>query len=101
MCEKGTNNLKSPIVVKAVSIRNEKLTFVAYQLNTLDLKGNEGIKNLVYYDTNNHLYLDRPTKWKLPYESHKNVQRYALAHLKYNPDAFRKLLAFIAYGADK
>ena len=77
---------------------NERLNFVTYQLNTLNLRDNKGVKNIVYYDTNNNLYHGRPTKTKLPFESHKNVQRYALSHLKYNPDAFHKLLAIVSHG---
>jgi hypothetical protein len=77
---------------------NDRLNFVAYQLNTLDLSDNKGIKNIVYIDTNNYLYLNRPNRNKMPYESHKNVQRYALSHLKYNPEAFQKLLSFISHG---
>jgi hypothetical protein len=95
----GTQNLKKPIVVKAVSLTNERFNYVTYQLNTLSISDRQGIKNIVYYDLDNKLYMNRPTKDKLPYESNKNLQRYALAHLKYNPDAFKKLLSLMAYGA--
>lgn len=90
--------LKSPIVINGVSISNShRLNFVQYQLNTLNLKDNAGVKNICYYDTDNELYFNRPTIDRLPYPTHKNIQRLALSHLQTNPAAFNKLQALLAY----
>ena len=94
-----SGRLKNPLVVKGVSMSNDRLTYVTYQLNTLKLDDNEGVKNIAYYDTDNKLYLNRPKINSLPYASHKNIQRLALHHLEYNSDAFKKLLSLIAYGS--
>ena len=94
-------NLKTPIVVNGVSISDShRLNFVLFQLNTLNLKDNNGIKNLCFYDTNNELYYNRPTVDKLPYPTDKNIQRMAMRYLQYNPEAFRKMQAILAYGAN-
>lgn len=93
--------LKTPIVVNGVSIKHERFNFVTYQLNTTDLSGNEGVKNLCYYEaadsSDNELYSAKLSKLKLPYLTHKNLQRYALDHLEYNPNLFKKLLALILF----
>ena len=92
--------LKNPIVINGVSISDShRLNYVQYQLNTLNLKDNSGIKNLCFYDTKNELYLNRLTTEKLPYPTHKNLQRMALRKLEYNSDAFRKLQSLIAYSS--
>jgi len=90
--------LVEPIVVNGVSLSNEKLNYVTFQLNTLNLTDNSGVKNIVYYDLNNELYLNRPRLEKLPYPTLKNLQRLALMHLEYNPAAFDKLLSVLAFG---
>lgn len=92
--------LKTPIVVNGVSISNShRLNYIMYQLNTLNFKDNTGVKNICYYDMNNELYYNRPTVEKLPYPTHKNIQRLVMRQLEYNPEAFRKLQSVIAYGA--
>jgi hypothetical protein len=91
--------LKQPIVVNAVSLNHQRFNFVTYQLNTLNLRDNSGVKNLAFYDTNNELYYNRPTIDKLPYPSMKNMQRLALRQLEYNPEVFRKFLSVLFHGA--
>ena len=92
--------LKDPIVVNAVSLTHQRFNFVSYQLNTLNYADNSGLKNIAHYDVDNEIYLNRPTIHKMPYPSHKNVQRLALRYLEYNPSAFLKLLSLMAYGAE-
>jgi hypothetical protein len=99
-CECDPNGrLKEPLVVNAISVSNQRFNFLTYQLNTLNLKNNEGIKNLAFYDGGNEIYLNRPTVEKLPYPSHRNIQRLALRHLQYNPDVFKKFLAIMAFNS--
>lgn len=94
-------NLKTPIVVNGVSISDShRLNYVLFQLNTLNLHDNHGIKNICFYETNNELYYNRPTVDKLPYPTSKNIQRMAMNSLQYNPEAFRKMQAILAYSAD-
>ena len=90
--------LKHPIVVNAVSLNHQRFNYVTYQLNTLNMADNNGVKNIAYYDSNNELYYNRPNLDKLPYPSLKNIQRLALEHLEYNPVAFKKLLSIILFG---
>ena len=59
--------LKEPLVVNAVSMAHSHLSYVSFQLNTLNYESNEGVKNIVHYDTHNEIYLNRPTIDKLPY----------------------------------
>ena len=87
--------LKKPFVVNAVSIQNEKLNFITFQLNTLNLRNNNGIKNIVYIDKNNELYLNRPNIDSLPYPSRRNIQRYAIRKLEYNSITFQKFKSIL------
>ena len=98
---KENNELVNPIVVNGVSLINQRLNLVTYQMNTLNLSESSGVKNLVYYDKGNELYHNRPTVEKLPYPTHANIQRLALRHLDYNPNAFKKLLSLLARGISK
>ena len=91
--------LKKPIVVNGVSVSNShKFNYVLFQLNTLNLTDNHGVKNICFYDMGNELYLNRPTVDKLPYPTHKNIQRLAMRELKYNPETFVKLQSIVGYG---
>jgi hypothetical protein len=92
--------LQTPIVVNGVSIQNQRFNFLTYQLNTANLANNSGVKNLCFYDAqNNEIYSNRPTKEKLPFLTHKNLQRMALSHLEYNQSVFRKFLAMLLLNA--
>ena len=42
--------LKKPFVVNGVSIQNEKLNFISFQLNTMNFRNNNGIRNIVYIE---------------------------------------------------
>lgn len=84
----------------------ERFNFVTFQLNTVNLTGNDGVKNLCYYDadsiennSNNQIYSNKLSRDKLPYLTHKNLQRLALDHLEYNPVVFKKLSAFLLSNA--
>lgn len=81
--------------MNAISIKNEILNFITFQLNTMNLKNNNGIKNLVYIDKNNELYLNRPNLDTLPYPSRRNIQRYAIRKLEYNSDTFQKFKSIL------
>ena len=89
--------LKEPIVLNAISLSNHNcLSFVTYQLNTVDLADNKGVKNICFYDVNNEIYADKPRPDQLPYLSHRNLQRLAIRKLNYNPIVFNKLYALIS-----
>lgn len=93
--------LKKPVVINGVSISDShRLSYVSYQLNTLDLASSKGVKNICFYDAENELYANRPTVEKLPYPTHKNIQRMAMRELKYNPSAFKKLQSIVGYAAN-
>lgn len=77
-------------MLNGVSIQNEKLNYIVYQLNTLNLNDNNGIKNIVFIDKDNDLYLNRPNINTLPYPSRRNIQRYALRKLELNETTFDK-----------
>ena len=54
--------LPTPIVVNGVSISNsQRMNYVSFQLNTLGMQDNDGLKNVCFYDTDNELYHNRPT----------------------------------------
>lgn len=88
--------LKKPIVINGVSLSNGRFNYVTFQMNTLNLTHNTGIKNIVYYDMANELYMNVPSLDKLPLPSLKNLQRMALRHLEYNPATFQKLMSLMS-----
>ena len=61
----------------------------------MNLINEKGIKNLVYIDKDIELYFNRPNVDKLPYPSRKDIQRYAMRKLEYNPSAFQKIKSII------
>jgi len=77
---------------------SHKFNYVLFQLNTLNLADNHGVKNVCFHDMGNELYFNRPTVEKLPYPTHKNIQRMAMRELDYNPQTFLKLQSILAYG---
>jgi hypothetical protein len=89
------NNLTKPIVVNGISVSNNVFNFVTFQLNTFNLKESEGVKNIAYYDFGNEIYFDRPNISTLPYPTRKNIQKYALTKLNYNPQVFKKICSII------
>jgi hypothetical protein len=90
--------LQNPLVVNGVSVTNQRFNYVSFQLNTMNLKDNQGVKNLVFYDADNEIYTNRLTVDKLPYPTQKNIQRLAMRSLEYNPRVFEKFLAYFSYG---
>jgi large subunit ribosomal protein L37 len=73
--------LPTPLAVQCVIHDGRRFHFLYYQLNTLDLDGDDGIKNMVWMDTTNPLY-DR-------YES----VAYQPVLEGYNPRTMQTLLA--------
>lgn len=92
--------LQRPLVVNGISVTNQRFNYATFQLNTLNLKDNRGVKNIVFYDDDgqNEIYMNRPTVESLPYPTQKNIQRLALRNLQYNPSVFEKFLAYFTYG---
>ncbi|KAG8199240.1 hypothetical protein JTE90_003667 [Oedothorax gibbosus] len=75
--------LPEPISVQCMYMDIKTFNFIAYQLNTLDLENNEGIKNQMWVDEPAQLY--------------ENVSETELI-TNYNPQVFPKLLAFYLNG---
>jgi hypothetical protein len=72
---------------------HQTLNFTLFQLNTLDLSSDSGVKNCVWTDGGNHLFhkiLAQP--WMPKAIRHERLQ-------DLNPDVFRKLLALYLNGA--
>jgi len=64
--------------------------FVCFQLNTLNLRSTDGVKNLVWFDDERPLF-------------NRVVPKYAMLrntrYLDYDSDVFRQLVAFYVNGA--
>lgn len=89
--------LARPIVVNGVSVSHQRFNFLTYQLNTLNMSNNGGVKNLAFYDCDNEIYLNRPDLKTLPYPSQKNVQRLILDKLEYNPNVLKKFSSLVSF----
>ncbi|XP_071368326.1 large ribosomal subunit protein mL37 [Centroberyx affinis] len=87
--------LDRPITVQAVGTNGRIFQFVAFQLNTTDLSGDEGIKNQVWVDEDAELYEYAKVR---PLIKKKQVQ--VPAGLEgYQPETFSKFLALYLHGA--
>lgn len=87
------SRLPAPVCVQSVSMDHQTLSFVCFQLNTLSLDSDSGVKNQVWVDGGNHLFqkiLGQP--W-MP----KAIRYERLEDL--DPSVFHKLLAFYLNGA--
>lgn len=94
-------NLVQPVTVQMVFLLDELFHFVVFQLNTLNYNDDKDPRcNFVWIDKDNYIYADRPSMvvHNPFYGTERNLQRYALEKLKYNPDVFRKFLAFYLQG---
>lgn len=84
--------LPEPINVQCVHMDFCKLNFLSLQLNTLNFQTSDGIKNLIWCDEDNVMFkkiLPRP--WLN--EDLENPR-----YVDYNPNVFKKFLAFYASG---
>lgn len=61
--------IEQPIVTKVVQLVDGCMDFVVFQLNTLDLNNTDGVKNLVWVNKSEPLYLA-----KSEYENFEKVE---------------------------
>lgn len=90
-----TKVLEQPIVVQSVGTDGRVFQFLLLQLNTTDLASNEGIKNLVWIDSDQLLYRHF---WCRPVIKRKVVLEPA-GPVDFQPETFRKFLALYLHGA--
>uniref|UniRef100_H0VK64 Large ribosomal subunit protein mL37 n=1 Tax=Cavia porcellus TaxID=10141 RepID=H0VK64_CAVPO len=81
--------LEQPIVVQSVGTDGRVFQFLVLQLNTTDLASNEGIKNLVWVDSDQLLYRHF---WCRPVIKKKVVVE-PVGPVDFQPETFRKFLA--------
>ncbi|KHJ41990.1 hypothetical protein D918_07880 [Trichuris suis] len=79
--------LPTPITCQCVQCCENNFDFCVLQLNTTNISGNDGVKNIVWYDTGNTLY-NAPPYW----EDLQNVD--AL-----NSNVFKKFVALVLHSA--
>ncbi|NXU47914.1 RM37 protein, partial [Turnix velox] len=87
--------LEQPIVVQSIGTDGQQFQFMVFQLNTTDLLSSDGIKNLVWIDSDQNLY---ERALCVPEIKKKVVMRPAGIH-GFQPDTFKKFLALYLHGA--
>uniref|UniRef100_A0A8D0HDL5 Large ribosomal subunit protein mL37 n=1 Tax=Sphenodon punctatus TaxID=8508 RepID=A0A8D0HDL5_SPHPU len=87
--------LETPIVVQSIGTDGHLFHFMVFQLNTTDLDSSDGIKNLVWIDSDQMLYEDARSR---PQIRRKVVILPAGIH-GYEPETFKKFLALYLQGA--
>ncbi|XP_059995962.1 large ribosomal subunit protein mL37 isoform X1 [Lagenorhynchus albirostris] len=90
-----TKVLEQPVVVQSVGTDGRVFQFLVLQLNTTDLASDEGVKNLVWIDSDQLLY---EHFWCLPVVRRKAVVE-PVGPTGFQPETFRKFLALYLHGA--
>ncbi|NXF82951.1 RM37 protein, partial [Sclerurus mexicanus] len=86
--------LEQPIVVQSIGTDGQHFQFMVFQLNTTDLVSSDGIKNLVWIDSDQKLY---ETAQCLPKIKKRVVVKPAGIY-GFEPDTFKKFLALYLHG---
>ncbi|XP_012877672.1 PREDICTED: 39S ribosomal protein L37, mitochondrial [Dipodomys ordii] len=87
--------LEQPVVVQGVGTDGRVFQFLVLQLNTTDLDSDEGVKNLVWVDSDQLLYQHF---WCRPVIKKKVVVE-PVGPIGFQPETFRKFLALYLHGA--
>ncbi|KFO86933.1 hypothetical protein N320_03895, partial [Buceros rhinoceros silvestris] len=86
--------LEQPIVVQSVGTDGQLFQFMVFQLNTTDLVSSDGIKNLVWIDSDQNLY----EQAQCAPEVKKRVVTKPAGIYGFQPDTFKKFLALYLHG---
>ncbi|NXK53183.1 RM37 protein, partial [Chauna torquata] len=86
--------LEQPIVVQSVGTDGQLFQFMVFQLNTTDLVSSDGIKNLVWIDSDQNLY----EKAQCVPEVKKRVVTKPAGIYGFQPETFKKFLALYLHG---
>ncbi|KAA0719016.1 39S ribosomal protein L37, mitochondrial [Triplophysa tibetana] len=87
--------LEKPIVVQSVATNGRLFQFVVFQLNTTDLQSDSGVKNLAWVDEDQPLYEFAKVRPLIK----KKVVQVPAGLSGYEPNTFKKFLAFYLHGA--
>ncbi|XP_007907172.1 39S ribosomal protein L37, mitochondrial [Callorhinchus milii] len=87
--------LDEPITVQSVASNGRVFQFLVFQLNTTDLQPDQGVKNLVWLDSDQLLY----DYAKCRPEIRKKVVQVPVGLSGYRPETFNKFLALYLHGA--
>ncbi|XP_063076360.1 39S ribosomal protein L37, mitochondrial [Engraulis encrasicolus] len=87
--------LEKPVVLQSVGTNGRLFQFMVFQLNTTDLASDDGVKNLVWIDEDQPLYEFAKVRPLIK----KKVVEVPAGLAGYNPDTFKKFLAFYLHGA--
>ncbi|KAM4655600.1 large ribosomal subunit protein mL37 [Amazona ochrocephala] len=86
--------LEQPVVVQSIGTDGQLFQFMVFQLNTTDLVSNDGIKNMVWIDSDQNLYENALC---VP-EVKKRVVLKPAGIYGFQPDTFKKFLALYLHG---
>ncbi|KAL2097503.1 hypothetical protein ACEWY4_006710 [Coilia grayii] len=87
--------LEKPVVLQSVATNGRLFQFMVFQLNTTDLVSDSGVKNLVWIEEDQPLYEYAKVRPLIK----KKVVQVPAGLAGYNPDTFKKFLAFYLHGA--
>ncbi|NWY56772.1 RM37 protein, partial [Chionis minor] len=86
--------LEQPVVVQSIGTDGQLFQFMVFQLNTTDLVSSDGVKNLVWIDSDQNLY----EKAQCVPEVKKRVVTKPAGIYGFQPDTFKKFLALYLHG---
>ncbi|KAM6217601.1 large ribosomal subunit protein mL37 [Rhynchocyon petersi] len=95
LCGDEPKVLEQPVTVQSVGTDGRVFQFLIFQLNTTDLASNEGVKNLVWVDSDQLLYQHF---WCRPVVRKKVIVE-PVGPVGFQPETFKKFLALYLHGA--
>ena len=92
------DKLEKPLTAQCIASNGIKLSFLRYQLNTLDLESSDGIKNMAWITPGVFMYV-KPVLHEIPGARKKDPTTYKVELQGFNDTCFETFVRMILNGA--
>ena len=94
------NDLEKPLVTQCIATDGIRLSFLCYQLNTLDLENNNGIKNMVWITPGEFMYI-KPLIKEIPGIRKRDPPTYEVELQGFNDNCFEMFVKMMLNGCQE
>lgn len=91
------DNLEKPLTAQCIAMDGIRLSFLSYQLNTLDLENNDGIKNMAWISPGVFMYV-KPVLNEIPGARKKDPPTYEAELQGFDNNCLEKFVRMILNG---